>query len=295
MKAFQKRLLGQASTVALKIALRWMSKKDAIEADMAGAKLGRLAFRFAKKHRYRTRENLKLAFPEMDEAEREQLAIRVFEHFGRVTTDFLRIPSRSNEEVIAAMTSENLEGLDRLLQQGKGVIAITAHFGNWERMAQFYTAMGKPLAVVARDANAAGLNQLVNELRSKVGLEVIPRGSGRQVLTTLRANRLVAILPDQNSGESFLPFFGHPCGTVLGPGVLALRTGAPVVTSFCYRTGPGTYHSVTGPEIVSPDGTAEGLMGEVNKAIEAMIRQHPEQYLWLHDRWKSARQQGLLG
>jgi KDO2-lipid IV(A) lauroyltransferase len=229
--------------------------------------------------------------------ERRELARRVFEHFGIVAVDFLRVKVRTPQEW-DEMTHEGMEHLERALALGKGVIAITGHFGNWERLPTFLARRGIAGMVVARDSDDQEMTEFVNEFRAHGGWGVIPRGnSTRPILQALKSNQLVGILPDQNSSETFLPFFGHPCGTVLGPGVLAERSGAPVVPLWCVRVGPGRYHVIVEAplEPTGPSGVrGEAMARAINLALEGIIRRYPEQWLWFHNRWKSARQRGLI-
>jgi KDO2-lipid IV(A) lauroyltransferase len=157
---------------------------------------------------------------------------------------------------------------------------------------------GYKLAVVARDTDDRGLNRMVNELRERWGTEVIARGDAvRPILTRLKRNEFVGILPDQNSTEIFIPFFGKPAGTVLGPGVISERTGAPVICCWCPRVGVGRYKFLIEPPLVSQPGyetRGEGMMRAINASLEGVVRRYPDQWLWFHDRWKSARRRGLL-
>lgn len=280
-------------------AQRWCVARSEDQAARAGALVGRLAFRLSKKHRERALSNLALAFPELSEDERRSLALRVFEHFGRNAADFLRGELRSDEEALRTTTTAGKEHLDEAFALGRGVLVITGHLGNWERAARWFSASGFPLSVVARDANDSELNELVLRLRRNAGAEVIPRGNAaRPILARLKARGIVAILPDQNSDEAFLPFFGHPAGTALGPAVLHLRTGAPLLPFACISTGVGRQHLEFLPARVYDRASGirpERIMEDLNRDLESLIRRWPEQYLWFHDRWKSARRKGLLG
>ena len=221
----------------------------------------------------------------------------VFAHFGMSMADFIRAGKRSKEEVLSSITPEGFDSIEQLLKEGKGIIIVTGHFGYWERLAQFIALQGHPFSVIVRDVNDPATNQLVLEMRTAAGVSSISRGNAaRAVLTRLRKNELVGILPDQNSGDIFVPFFGKPCGTFVGPAVLGERAGAPLVPVYCYRTGPGKYHAVVKPKLEPEPGydRIEGLMRAVNQSLEDIVREHPEQYLWMHDRWKSARKEGLL-
>ncbi len=276
---------------------RWLGKKDAAGAERVGERLGRLAYRVSKKHRERALENLNRAFPEATAEQRATWAQGVLIHFGRVMSDFMRAASRTPEEVLNSIQAEGLERLDAALAQGKGVILVTAHFGNWERMANYLVLKGYKLSVVARDANDPEMNALVTDLRNASGVEVISRGNAaRQILTKLKRNEAVGILPDQNSDEVFVPFFGVPCGTVQGPAVLSLRSGAPILPMYCARIGVGKYRFWVEPAIEPEVGfePVEGLTRAVNVSLEGAIRQYPDQYLWIHNRWKSAKARGLV-
>lgn len=269
------------------------------QAEDTGRRLGLLLMRFSKKHRERCLSNLALAFPEMPVAEREQLARRVFEHFGRAMADFFVSNRMDAEQFESSMESEGIEHIDAALERGKGVLIVSGHFGNWERSARLLAQRGYPLSVVVRTANDPVVDRVVNSLRSGPGTTVIPRGAAaRPILAKLKANELVAILPDQNAQEVFIPFFGKPAGTVLGPGVLHERTGCAVVPGVCFRTGPMRYRMRAGAPLVAEHvegGVAgEGMMRSVHAFLEGAIREHPEQWLWFHDRWRSARRRGLL-
>jgi KDO2-lipid IV(A) lauroyltransferase len=133
---------------------------------------------------------------------------------------------------------------------------------------------------------------VVNDIRKNGGYEVLGRGNAaKPVIQRLKAGKVVAMLPDQKSEDVWVPFFGRLSGTVAGPAIIALRTGAPLVPCFCVRQPDDTHRIVVMPEI---DTTATGdqqadverIMTEVNAAIESVVRKYPDQWLWLHDRWR---------
>lgn len=270
-----------------------------MDAERKGAKLGRFFFRVSSRHRKTALRNLAMAFPDMPEAERRALAIRVFEHFGMVTLDFVRSDARSDEEVTATTTLSTANTYQEAVDQGKGVLGIGMHFGNWERGAQFLKANGLHSFAVAREADHEGLEAQIRELREATGLHVLPRGNAiRAMLSALRSKKLVVMLVDQNAEEAFVPFFGMPAGTTLGAAVLHLRTGAPIVISSCARVGPNRYEIQMDPPLefsgADPKPSPTEIMAMIHKRLEELIREHPEQWLWFHDRWKSAREKGLL-
>lgn len=289
-------ILDKASTVAFRFGQRAFLSGSLEKAEQRGERLALTLYRFDKKHRERTKANLQLAFPEWSDRQRDETALNVYRHFGRTAADFLRTGLRTTEEVNSAevIGRENLEEAYAL---GKGVLIITAHYGNWERFAHWFTVNGYTLNVVARGANQGAVTQKMTEMRNKAGAEVLTRGNAaRAILGKLKTGDLVGILNDQNNGDCFVPFFGHPCGTALGPAVLHLRTGAPLIPCYFTRLGPGQYRAefhepVHGADF---DGDQVKITARLNEVLESQIRKHPEQWLWLHDRWKSARLSGLL-
>jgi KDO2-lipid IV(A) lauroyltransferase len=297
MASLRKKLEKRAGFFAFSKLEKAFVKKDPLAAERAGAKLGMLVYRLSAKHRTTALTNLAMAFPEMPENERVALAQRCFRHFGRVFADFLRSSTRTAKEVIQSVPLVGLENLEDALKLGKGVIVISGHFGNWERAAHRVAAEGFPLSVVARDANDSDLNRSVMRIRAEQGISVLSRGqAARGIMTKLKQNELVAILPDQNSGDIFIPFFGKPAGTVTGPSAIAVKMGAPMVPMYCIRLGPGEYETRIYPAIKPIEGyePVEGITRAINAWLEAAIREHPEQWLWFHNRWKSARKAGLL-
>ena len=149
---------------------RKFQRKSAIQAENAGARLGRIGYKLFGKNRRRALANLELAFPEKSAAEREKIALGVFEHFGRVAGDFLRSMVRTNEEVQASVEVVGMENGDEALAMEKGILAVTAHFGNWERLAHWFASTGGKITVVARDANDESMQKQVQRIRSKAGI-----------------------------------------------------------------------------------------------------------------------------
>jgi Kdo2-lipid IVA lauroyltransferase/acyltransferase len=269
--------------------------QDIAKSEKRGAALGMLLCRLDKKHRTRTTDNVSLAFPQLSNSAQVEMARGMFQHFGRMVADFLRSPLRKVEDFPMDTTLEGCEHLQNVLDQGQGVLLISAHLGNFERMCHYISTQGVKVSGIARDANESAITDKVNALRGKY-MEILSRGNAaRETIKRLKANELVVILPDQNADEAYLPFFGKPAGTVLGPAVLHLRTKAPILPCCHLRTGPGQYRHVYLEPIRAFEGEKpEELMTRVNAAIEQMIRLAPEQYLWMHDRWKYARRRGLL-
>jgi Kdo2-lipid IVA lauroyltransferase/acyltransferase len=297
IKTQRKKIERRAGYIAFSVFEKAFLKKTPEDAERAGEKLGALVFRISKKRRTTALRNLALAMPELSEDRRIELAKQCFLHFGRIFADFLRASAKTNAEVLKITESTGFENLDQALSLGKGAIIISGHFGHWERGAHLVAARGYKLTVIARDANDGDLNQAVMRIREMQGVSVLSRGqAARGIFATLKRNETVCILADQNSSDIFIPFFGVPCGTVTGPSAIHVKTGAPMVPVFAPRVGPGKYEVRILPALQAVEGyePVEGITRAINNCLETQIREHPEQWLWFHDRWKSTRKAGLL-
>lgn len=260
-----------------------------------GAVLGGLAHFLSKKHRHRARYNLRAAFPEWSEAQVRSTVRQVFRNFGVNVAEFFKAPSLTPDALWKRVQVIGEEQLQEAFRQQCGVLLITGHFGNWELAARCLVLKGYPLSVIARDTNDPSTTELVTLLREKSGYKVLSRGSAaRAVLGCLKRNECIAILPDQNAGDVFIEFFGQKAGCVAGPAVFHLHTGAPFVPVFMVRL-PGDYHrfEILPPMHFEPSGNKQEdirqIMQALHNVLEAYIRRYPEQWLWLHDRWKAGR------
>ena len=263
-----------------------------------GARLGRLAAVVSPGRTQVAVDNLALAFPSMPLSERKALAVRVWEHVGSVMADFLSSKGRTLEQLEATTRVIGRDVVDDALSRGKGALMISGHLGNWERIAAWLSLSGYPLSIIIRDANQQDVNQLVNSVREATGAKIIARGKAtRAILERLRANEIVAMLSDQNADDGFVPFFGHTAGVATGAGVLADRTGCAVFSGACMHQGLGQY-TLEFTDHIQPIGEnsfkGEAWMRGINLWLEQEITKYPEQWLWIHDRWRSARQAGKL-
>ncbi len=275
---------------------RWLPMGLAIR---LGAGVGLLGYALVGRYRRVAIANLQRAFPEWSPAQVRATAKRVFRNFGVSLAEFLKAPSMSREAIAKRIEVVGLEHLDSAFRQGKGVLLITGHFGNWELMARYLCLLGYPIWVIARDTDDPATTELVTMVRERSGYKVIPRGkAAHRVLRVLRQNEAVGILPDQNAGDVFVEFFGQKAGSVAGPAVFHQRTGALLVPLFNVRL-PGDYHRI---EILPPmqfepsenlQADSQRIMQALHDVLETYVRRYPDQWLWLHDRWKSARKRGL--
>ena len=259
--------------------------------------LGRLLFTVDRKHRRIARDNLKRAFD--DELSAEQIDIiaqRVFENLLHVLFEFGWSQSLNDEKIDAHFTIHGYDDYQAAAAKGKGILLLTAHFGNWELLPILGHMHDVPFRVVYRPLDTPFLDRIFKESRSRYGGVPIPthRGAMRQIYKTLRKGYPVAMLMDQNVDwyeGVFVDFFNHRACTNTGMAYLALKSGAPVLPLLLIRAGQH-FHAVVGPELETVrtgDLTTDVERNTqlYNQVIEIFVKRFPDQWFWVHQRWKT--------
>ncbi|MCX7834727.1 MAG: lysophospholipid acyltransferase family protein [bacterium] len=239
-------------------------------------------------------ENLRNAYPELSEREIEKIANGVYRSFGMTFAEFARLPLFTKENLDQYVTFHHWEVMEQAIAEGKGVVAIAGHLGNWEWMGAATALRGAPMAYIVTTQNNPYIEKRMDELRESCGVEIIKRkDAAKGVLRALRNGKVVAILIDQDAHQEgvFVPFFNRLASAPKGAMVFALRTGSPVIYAEGVRKG--NHFSITF-ERISLDGLPTELddaikegMERCTKRLEESIRLYPEQWLWLHRRWKT--------
>ena len=258
-----------------------------------GARLGRLARSPLGLRRAVADENLARAFPDLSPDERERIAVRMFEHFGRMTVESLRVAATAGREVVPLVDVGDALGVVRdLIRRGKGLLVLAGHFGNWEVAAAYMAAHGMPVTAVWKPQANPYVARYLDGLRRRLGVRAIPMPEARLgVRTALQEGRLVALIADQAPlrGSTWVPFFGRPTKTFEGPGHFAAQTGAPVVLGGVLEDGE-RYRAFVEVLDAAPSGGPGVLVPRIaalyRARLEARIRTAPEQYLWTHRLWK---------
>lgn len=265
--------------------------------EWVGRRLGDLAYSALRRRRAVARENLTLAFGhERSPEELEGLCRQTFQHLGMTSVEVLSFLFPSPTFPLSRIRVEGLDHLRFAMDRGKGALLLTAHFGNWEFLAAAHVLSGYPLSVVARPMDSPILNRLVTRFREGSGFEIIgKRRALAEVIEALHRQRMVAILLDQNVTRRegvFVPFFGRAASTSKGLALLALRTEAPVVPIFIRREADGGHRVFIEPEI-RPSRTEDrnkdirAFTAAFTRCVEETIRRWPEQWFWVHRRWKT--------
>jgi KDO2-lipid IV(A) lauroyltransferase len=254
-------------------------------------RLGSLAYRLAKRTRRLAIANLEVAFGStLTAEERESVARSAFQTFGLTLLDLFWFRRFTRSRVTKWVRFD--ASLDPYFEGG-AMVAVTAHFGNWEVMGLAAAAQGKPPVSVAAPLMNPAVDAVLLRERRRTGQEVVPReGAAKALIRALRAGRSVAVLLDQNThprdGGIFVPFFGRPVPVSRVPAALAIRTGAPVTFCFCVPDRRGAYTIYgRGPSEPSRLGVdEETVTRSILAAIEAEVRQNPQFWLWMYKRWK---------
>ena len=261
-----------------------------------GRAIGRLAYVVDGSHRRIALENLENAFPARPASERRDLARAMFAHFGALLFELLKFSTWSREQMLASVETEGEDRVRQVLQQGRGVLFFTGHFGYWEIHALAHALQFDPNSVLARPLDNPILDAMLEEIRTRTGNTVIQRrGAVRRILRDLASGRGVAILIDQHLHEAdavYVGFFQRPAATTSALAALALRTGAPVVPVFALPLPHGRYRLIYEHPVEPPLGETPEAIREYTQrctdVLEMYVRRHPELWLWMHRRWRNA-------
>lgn len=239
-------------------------------------------------------ENIRRVFGDrFGPRQRRQIARQVTINICKTMIELFKMPYLSPEQIKQIVSLRGQEHLWAALEQGKGVILLTAHFGNWEVGGARLAIEGFPMVAIARDATDQFTAELINRARQRQGTKVLARDDLRNMLRALRDNQCLAILPDQHAAQGgiIVDFLGRPAATAVGPAILAARTGCAVIPLFGRRRPDDTIDGYILPplELVHTGDRDYDIKENttiINRVIGEQIRKYPEQWLWLHRRWK---------
>jgi KDO2-lipid IV(A) lauroyltransferase len=265
--------------------------------DWLVARLADLWYRLDRRRREITRRNLAFAYgPELSPEEVERIARGVFRHFVRFAWEMVELLIAPPAFLKRRVVLVGMEHVEPALKQGRGLIAIAVHAGNWE-----YTVMGfclkyLPVAVVAREMDSPWGARLARYLRERCGNRMVDkRGGLKEILRQLRQNRVVGIVMDQNTAAAdglLVDFFGKAARTTPVAAILARHRDIPVLPMFSRRLADGRHLMIVYPPIPmekthDPQADIRRHLELQSRAIEEWVRACPEQWLWLHRRWKN--------
>jgi Kdo2-lipid IVA lauroyltransferase/acyltransferase len=240
-------------------------------------------------------QNLKIAFPEYSQKEILHIAFESYRSFAIALVEILYLPQMSLDDVKKIIDCSNVDFIRKKYEENNGLILLSAHFGNWEYMAVSIGAqLAIPLSVVVKAQRNPYVTKWLDDARTRWNNKVVPLGiSIRQVYKVLKDKNIVAMVADQRGPKEGIRinFFGRETSVYAGPAILALKTSAPILYGIAIRQ-PDYSYKCTFHEIKMDDlpEDQEEKVAEVsrrhNAYLEEVIREHPEQWLWMHKRWK---------
>jgi KDO2-lipid IV(A) lauroyltransferase len=258
--------------------------------------LGWIIFHVLKIRRKVAMDNISWAFPDRSKKAKLDIALGAYQNMCRTAFEFIRFPKMKLSHFASRSRFDDVGLLDETLAEGRGAVLLTGHFGNWEWFGGFLSLLGYPVSFLVKEQHNKAADRIMNHIRAQTGAEIIHLGMAvREVLRALRRNRFVAVVGDQDAGPGgiMVDFFGRPTSTAQGAAMFALRTGAPVLFGYGIRQRDGM-HRFFGERLhvgrhagMEPDAV-RALLQEYSARLESAIRAHPENWFWMHRRWKSS-------
>jgi KDO2-lipid IV(A) lauroyltransferase len=283
--------------VAAWIILKMLGLLPRRMARAMGAGLASLLFRLRPDICKTADFNLRLAFPEWPASRRRRAIQGMVRNLGWMAAEFAHLPRYSHENIAEAIILDDFENFVDAERRGKGVLLLTGHTGAWELSPFAHAVYHKPLHFLVRPVDNVRVDALVNRYRCSSGNQPIMKNeSARAVLRVLRAGGVVGILADQNTMPEeavFVDFFGVSAATTSGIARLARHTGAAVVPAYSYwdaSIGKYRLHYEPALELSTTDDEERDILAHTtrfNQVIENYVRRFPEQWVWLHRRWKT--------
>jgi Kdo2-lipid IVA lauroyltransferase/acyltransferase len=280
---------------ALRALIRGLDAMSWERATRFGERLGAFGYSRLGVRRKVVERQVAAAFPGLDEAEVLRIARASYEHLGRTTIETALLSTLGPNKVLDLFEGvDNWTCVERARAQGKGIIFVTGHLGNWELAGAYVAARGVGVDAVARRMENPLFDGYLTRTRQRLGMTVVHDSDAvRRTPRSLREGRGIAFLSDQGVlglASTYVPFFGRPAKTPRGPAVFALRLKAPVVFGIAIRQPSGKYRMSFEPVTVQDTGDRErdvdAVVAEYTKTLERWVRRAPEQYFWHHRRWK---------
>jgi KDO2-lipid IV(A) lauroyltransferase len=265
-------------------------------AAAVGVLAGEIAYRLVRVRRRVVEENLALTLGlTLDPAGQARIARGVYHHLGRTLFEYGRFRHLDRARLDAWVEVQGFERVEAAYSLGRGVILVSGHFGNWELLGAAVSLRGYPMHFVAREQRNPYVDRFMNESRGHLGVGLAHIGPEiRRVYRRLKAGEILGMLMDQDAGPSgeFVDVLGRVASVQTGPAVLALRTGAPILPGAIVRL-PNGRHRVVFEEPIWPDHGAlaaaevRRLVTAYSASLERFILRYPEQYYWVHRRWRT--------
>lgn len=252
--------------------------------------VAKIVFKLNHKHRKIIDTNLSLCFPDLDQAQRDELALKIYTNFAHFGIDFFRNQNISVEKLRKKVQIENEEEVKKLVDSSRAIIFVTAHFGNWELLPLSFASRFKAISVVGRSLDSKLMDKFLIQNRTQFDIELIDKKGGlRKMLFALRNKRALGVLTDQDAGDNesmVLEFFGKKVNWLVGASVIAKKSEALLIPAFIYTNEKGTYTIKIFQAMDSRMHSSEELTLYQAKCCEEMIKFKPDEYFFFHKRFK---------
>lgn len=236
-------------------------------------------------------QNLSFAFPEKSQTERSHIIDSVFRTIARMLVALARLPSVNSATISDWISYQGLDHYQAAKREGRGILIATAHLGNWELSAYAHAIMTEPMHVMVRPLDNPLIDNIVEALRTSSGNHLIyKRDAARAVLSALRQNHAVGILIDQNASASegvFVDFFGKKASASSAFVKFAYRANTPVIPGFAFWDERTSRYTLRFYPRVDLSGDVATDTQRIHSIFEEIIRQYPDQWMWIHRRWKT--------
>jgi len=274
----------------------WIPRRLAV---FLGGWIGLAVWRLSPRAQHRIARHLTLVYGDrMTSREKTSIGRRFCVNSGRNLADILRFRKHFQCQILPLIDAEGMEHFDAACRKGKGVFGVTGHIGNFELLAAYVQSRGYEVAVIGREMYDRRLDRLLIQNREAVGLtNIATTESPKRLIDWLRHGRVVGVLIDIDSSRvrgMFIPVFGRWAHTPIGQTILGLRCGSEFVPTACVRTDENRYRVIARPAVkVEPSGDFNrdvyNVTLECTRALEAIIREYPDQWPWHQSRWRTPR------
>lgn len=248
------------------------------------------SFKLNKKHRKIIDTNLSVCFPQKDKKERDEISLNIYKSFAKFGFDFLANENIDKEQLEKKVTVENFDDFKRISFCGRKLIFTTAHYGNWELLPSFYSALFKKISIVMRTLDSNVMDKIVSKNRSKFDVELIDKkGGAKAMLKALRDDRVLGILSDQDVSDNEalkIKFFDKDVNFISGASIIAKKSAALIVPVFIYQIDDDRYCIKHFKEMDAKEHSIEELTKYQAKCLENMIKFKPDEYFFFHKRFK---------
>lgn len=271
----------------------------------SAALLGQAVYRLDRRHRARAEASVAAAFPQWSAERVREVARASNEHLMKLVVEVVQTPRRiSPDHWVEHIELTDMGRAVEILASGRPAILLTGHLGNWEILGFYLAVMGFDTDAIARPLDHRLINDWMLGIREMRGMRIITKWNATErMLAVLGRGGTLGFIADQNAGSRglFVPFFGRLASSYKSIGLLAMNQQVPIICGYAHRVGPGFRYRIGTTDIIEPADWADRrdplfyITARYNRAIEAMVRLRPEQYLWMHRRWKSRPRHELAG